>query len=62
MREEGEVEPVQTGGSTPVLAQPPRRVAVVGLLAFLAIAVGGLSRAKWDPYLHKALMVAASRP
>jgi uncharacterized membrane protein YraQ (UPF0718 family) len=41
-------------------ALAPRRVAVGGAIAFLAIAAAGLTWAKWDPYLHKALAVAAT--
>jgi uncharacterized membrane protein YraQ (UPF0718 family) len=39
---------------------PSRRTAVAGLIAFLVIALAGLAWAKWDPYFHKALAVAAT--
>jgi uncharacterized membrane protein YraQ (UPF0718 family) len=33
---------------------------VVGLVAFLVIAIAGLTWAKWNPYLHRAMTVAAT--
>jgi uncharacterized membrane protein YraQ (UPF0718 family) len=37
-----------------------KRAAVVGLVVFLAITLAGITWAKWDPYVHKALLVAAT--
>lgn len=51
---------MQLQGSSAVLAPERRRVAVGGLLAFLVIGAAGLYWAKWDPYFHKTLTVAAT--
>lgn len=55
----GALSAVELDGATEA-AGTARRTAVAGLVAFLVIAVAGISWAKWDPYFHKAFVVAAT--
>jgi len=47
-------------GSPGPLSSVPRRPLLVGLTAFAAVAVAGLTWAKWDPYWHKLFHVLAT--